>query len=167
MPTAKREEELKEMLPNKEEVLMNEDDLLRGLLEAANYKNDESVRKLIQIKRNGKVFFEFHVRPLQEDEIQDCRRKATKYVPNPYNKNLKVEGDTDYVKVRSYKIYTATIEEDRAKLWDNPKIREQLDVITGADVIEKCLMAGEKDKVSEVIDSISGYGFTLEEYAKN
>ena len=58
-----------EMLPTKEEVLMNEDDLLKGLLQAASFKNDVENYKLIQVKRNGKLLFQFRVRPLEESEI--------------------------------------------------------------------------------------------------
>ena len=93
-----------EMLLTKEEVLMNEDDLLKGLLQAASFKNDVENYKLIQVKRNGKLLFQFRVRPLEESEIGECRKKATKYAPNPNNRNLpKVEVETDYIKLRPIK----------------------------------------------------------------
>ena len=45
------DKEKNDVMPEAEEILMNENDLLNGLLEAANFKNDESCYKLVQIKR--------------------------------------------------------------------------------------------------------------------
>lgn len=39
--------------------------------------------------------------------------------------------------------------------------------MSGLDVIEYTLKAGEKDKVLEAIDKLSGYEANLEEVAKN
>ena len=39
--------------------------------------------------------------------------------------------------------------------------------MNGLDVIEYCLKAGEKDKILEAIDKLSGYETDLEEVAKN
>jgi hypothetical protein len=154
-------------LPSPEEVLMDEDALLKGILEASEFKTDAESQKLIQIKRKGKLLFQFHVRPLEEDELQNCRKQATKFMSNPQNRHLKMEVDVDYVKLRSLKIYTATVEKDRVKTWDNQTLKDKLNVITGADVIDKVLMAGEKDEICDVIDDISGYNTSLEVAAKN
>ena len=66
----------------------------------------------------------------------------------------------------------ATVDEDREKLWDNKQVWEALrkrgfQIMNGLDVIEYSLKAGEKDRVLEVIDEISGYDSNLEEVAKN
>ena len=58
--------------------------------------------------------------------------------------------------------------EDRKKLWDNKEAWEALrdkgmQILSGLDMIEYCLIAGEKDRVIDVIDSISGYSDNLEE----
>ena len=156
-----------EGLPTPEEVLMDEDTLLKGILEASKFKTDTENQKLIQIRRKGKLLFQFHVRPLEEDEVQTCRKQATKFMANPQNRHLKMEVDVDYVKLRSLKIYTATVENDRAKTWDNPALKDKLNAITGADVIDKVLMAGEKDEICDAIDDISGYNTSLEAAAKN
>ena len=44
-----------------------------------------------------------------------------------------------------------------------------MDFVTGADVIDYVLLAGEKDRIIETIDSISGFDTdsNLEEVAKN
>lgn len=163
-------EELKEnLLPTGEEILMNEDSILRGMLEAANFRQDTSNHRKVQIKRNDKVLFEFVVRPLSEEEIFECRRKATKYYNNPAGRHLpKVEGDTDISAIRAYKIVAATVDSD--KIWNNPTIKNSLNVLRAVDVVEEILMAGEKDRINDIIDEISGYGnseVTREEYVKN
>lgn len=151
-----------------EEILMNENDLIAGLLTAAGFKDDSSLWKKVQIKRNGKVLFEFRVRPLEEEETQEIRKSCTKYLPNPAGRHLpKIEVDTNFVRLRSKKIYEATVAEDRAILWDNPAIKNKLKCLDPLDVIDQVLMAGEKDAVVDVIDSISGYGQSVEDYAKN
>ena len=173
----------KKNLPTKEEVLQSEDSLLRGLLEAGSYKDDEEFRRRIEIKRGDRVLFSFTVRPLDEDEEIACFRKATPKVPNPAGRHLpKIDGKTNTAAMRSWKIYTATIDEDRRRIWDNPEYKRQKGLITPIEVIDSLLRSGDKDAVLTVIDSISGSGGgndavdsgedeteapTLEEYAKN
>jgi len=164
---ATKNTEEKKNLPDADQVLMNEDDMLSGLLEAAEFKTNPENRKLIKVKRGDKLFFQFHIRPLEENELNQCRKRATKYIPNPQNRHLKIEADTDYVKLRSMKIYMATVNEEREKLWDNPRLSEKFNTIEGWEVIDKVLMAGEKDQICDVIDDISGYNASLEETAKN
>lgn len=149
-----------------EEILQTEDQILAGMMEAANFKED---KKKIEIRRKGKLLFSFNIRPITEEELQDCRKRSAKYIPNPMGRHLpKIEGELDVVKLRSLKIYTATVEEDK-KLWNNPQLKKQLNVITYTDVIDSVLLAGEKDAIDNVIDDISGYGTALdkEEYVKN
>ena len=162
-------EEINDLLPSTEEVLMNEDMILKGMMEAANYRNDSDNQRKIQIKRNEKLLFEFVVRPLSEDEIFDCRKKATKYFPNPAGRHLpKIEGETDYALLRSYKILTATV--DSNKIWNIPALKQKLNTLQPVDVVDSCLMAGEKDWICDIIDELSGYGaqgVSKEEYVKN
>lgn len=142
-----------------------ENDILRGLLEAA---EDQAIENMpIEIARKGKVYFAFRIHPLQEADYNRCRERATTY--SRKNKlNLKLAEDTNTARYRSLLIYEATVSEDRAKLWDNKAAWEQLGVLNGPDLIEKVLKAGEKDAVIVKIDEISGYGEDkLEETAKN
>lgn len=171
----------KKNLPTKEEVLRNESTLLQGLLEAGSFKDDEEFRRKIEIKRGGRTLFSFTVRPLDEDEEIACYRKATPKIPNPAGRHLpKIDGKTNTAAMRSWKIYTATIEEDRRLIWDNQEYKRQKGLITPIEVIDSLLRSGDKDAVLAVIDSISGSGGndsveteednatpTLEEYAKN
>lgn len=154
-------------LPTKEEVLENEDALLDGLLAAAKFKEDVGVRRLIRVTREGNALFEFHIRPLSEEEIDECHKGAAKYAPSPVNREVRVEIDVDYVRLRSLKIYTATVPEDRRKLWDSKTVQKRLNVLTAVDVINTVLMAGEKDSICDEIDALSGYNRSLVAIAKN
>ena len=80
---------------------------------------------------------------------------------------IKFPENTDSVRYRSALIYQATIKEDREKIWDNKEAWKALNVLTGIDLIEKTLLAGEKDAVLELVDKISGYTSTTEEVVKN
>lgn len=152
--------EMETNLPTQQEVLMNEDELLAGLLEAANYKDSTTIRKKVQIKRGGgKVLFEFKVRPISEEEMQDCRKKVTKYRPDPRGKQFpKMEVDVDFVKLRSHKILTATVDEGNGVIWESKRLKDALGVLTAVDVIDLVLLGGEKDGICDLIDEISGYG---------
>lgn len=152
----------------KEEILTNEDALLRGLFEAANYKNDKENRVRVDIKRKERILFSFHIHPLTEEEINNCREEATKYVRSSKYGGIKLPENTDKVRYRSNKIYAATVEEDRKKLWDNRNAQLKLDVISPVDMIDKVLLAGEKEKIDELIEEISGFeDASLVEVAKN
>lgn len=160
-------------LPPQDQLLRNEAEIINGLLAAANYKEDEDNIQAIEIKRNGKKFFEFRVRPLGEDELMAIRKLCVKKYNNPAGKGLpKIEGDVDLPVFRSRKIYAATVEEDKKLLWNNPQIKQSfkakgIDILEGHEMVDKVLMAGEKDKISDIIDELSGYSADLTEYAKN
>ena len=159
-------------MPTQEELLMQEDAILRGMLSAANFRDAQEMRRKIQVKRGGgPVLFEFRVRPISEEELIACRRNATKTVANPAGRHLpRIDGETDLSRMRSLKIIAATVEEDRAKTWENPVLKQQLNVLHAADVVDAVLMGGEKDWICDIIDEISGYGaqrIELEDYTKN
>ncbi len=165
--------EVKEYETNEEDtkvmIRANEEDFIQGLIDATNYASDETQR--IEIIRDGRLFFAFHIRPLGSEEYEKCRKKHTKYVRNK-NLGMRMPDETDRVKYQSAIIYKATVEEDKAKLWDNREVWKALNskkdrVMNGLDVIEYSLKAGEKEKVIEKIDEISGYDNNLEEVAKN
>ena len=163
-------------LPETEKILMSEEDLISGLLAAADYETDEAIIQPVEIRRANKLMFKFSVHPLSEKELTRLRKKSTPTFPNPAgNKLPRIEGDLRLDEFRSRKIYAATCEEDRRKLWDNPKVKAGLvakgkTIIEEWEIIDAVLMAGEKFKISEAIDSISGFNddsLELEDYAKN
>lgn len=148
---------------------VNEEDFLQGLIDAAGYAAEE--RQRIEIARKGRVLFAFSIRPLSESEYNDCKKKHTRYVRNR-SLGVKMPEDTDNVKYRADLIYRATIDEDKEKLWDNKKIWKALrdkdmQIVSPLDVIEYSLKAGEKDEVIDCIDKLSGYSDNLEEVTKN
>jgi len=149
-----------------EEILLNENQLLSGLLEMAKDKDMNAGARKIPIERDGKLLIEFRVRPISEDESQEAWRKATKFTPYKKNEPRKAL-ETNTALNRSYLIYKATVDEDRAKTWDNKQLQDALQVFQGVDVIDRVLRAGEKARVIDVIDEISGFDDDLNEEAKN
>ena len=154
----------------KEDILMNESDILRGLIEAGREKENENAYEKIQIRCGGVLKFELRIRPLSEDETNACLDHASKFAPRRKGQpKRKIE--TDSAKFRSWLIYTATVDEDRKKTWDNKQAQEALGALCGVDMIDAVLLAGEKDAVLERIDEISGYGGdgaeTPDDIAKN
>lgn len=160
-------------LPAQEVIDRTEEDLINSLLAAADYKDDEEIQKKIEINRNGKVMFSFHIRPLGEPELQRIRKLSTPMYPNPEGKRLpKIEGEIRYGEFKSRKIYEATVEADREKMWDNPELKRGLakkgiDVMENWETIDAVLMAGEKNVLNDAIDELCGYDMDLTEYAKN
>lgn len=137
-----------------EDYLAMENDILRGLLDAARDKEKETVK--IEVARNGKVYFSFRVRGLTEEEDNACREQASKYVLNKRT-GLKIRDEFKLAKYRSLLIYHATVEEDRKRLWDNQEAWEKLNVLSGWQVIDKVLLAGEKDAILAKIEELSGF----------
>lgn len=151
---------------NKGQLRAYENDILKGLLAAANFKTEEDNIHPVEIARNGVVLFTFRIRPLSEEEYQTCKEKNTKYVRNK-QLGIRFPENTDSVRYRSALIYQATIDEDREKTWNNKEAWKALNVLNGIDLIDKILLAGEKDAILEIIDKISGYTVTTEELSKN
>lgn len=147
----------------------NEEDFIQGLIDAAEFASEETQQ--IDIIRKGRLYFSFHIRPLSSQEYEKCKKRHTKYVRNK-QLGMKLPEDTDRIKYQSAIIYEATVDEDRKELWDNRKVWKALNkkedrVMNGLDVVELTLKAGEKDKILEAIDKLSGYEDNLEEVAKN
>lgn len=112
-------------------------------------------------------------------KVAEEEKKYTKYVRNKQI-GIKFAEETDTAKFRSSLIYHATVEEDRIKLWDNQQVWEGLRkqgvlVVTALDVIEAVLLGGEKDRVIDEINKLSGFDSEnleevenkMEEAAKN
>lgn len=151
-------------------VRANEEDFIQGLIDASGFAEEETQR--IEIIREGRLYFAFRIRPLGSEEYEKCRKKHTKYVRNK-QLGMRMPEDTNRVKYQSAIIYEATVDEDKEKLWDNRRVWNALNskkdrIMNGLDVIECALKAGEKDKILEAIDKLSGYeSNNLEEVAKN
>jgi hypothetical protein len=143
-----------------------EPDLLKGLFEAVEDKHAEW--GTIEIARQERVLFSFRVRPLDETEYETCREKATTYRRDRRMGNMRVPEDTKLASMNSWVIFTATHPEDCKLLWNNREAWERFGVITGPGMVEKALLAGEKERAVRVIDELSGYDQSqLEETSKN
>ncbi len=151
MPEAFDDTNVENPKPTQEEILMSEKDMLAGLLELGKSKNEAENYRKIQIKRNGKLMLEFRIRPISEDENQACWRRATKYAPFKQGQPKKAI-ETSMTLFRSWLIYTATVDEDRAKVWDNKRAQEAFSILQGVDMIDRILLAGEKSHVVDLID---------------
>lgn len=152
--------------PTREDILMDEAALLRGLIEAGTEKDSESTYERIQIRRGGALKFEFRIRPVSEEESLACHDHATKFAPRKRGQP-KQEIETNAAKFRSWLIYTATVNEDRAKTWDNKKAQQALNVLYGVDMIDAVLLSGEKERIIDRINEISGYSDDMDGTAKN
>lgn len=160
-------EEITTTEEDKEELKRFEGSIVDAVLQAANFAQDKEETYTVNIHRNGIIMFSFKIRPLSEEEYNKCREKNTKYVRNK-RVGVKVPETTNAVRYRSQLIYTATVAEDRAQIWDQKAVWEKLNVASGIDAIDKILKSGEKDKICEAIDKISGYDTdALEETIKN
>lgn len=155
---------------NKTHMRVFENDIITGLIAAADFRNEETQR--IEIIRNGNLYFAFAIKPLSEQEYDKCKKKHTRYVRNK-QLGLKMPEDTNTAKYRCALIYEATVKADKEKLWDNKKVWEALNdkdmqTMNGLDVIENTLLSGEKDRIIDAIDRLSGYDDNnLEEVTKN
>ena len=152
----KKYEEAVEALGLPDEMSADEEfDIMAGFLKAAEMVENKT--KKVEIKRNGELLLRFRVHAVTGPDMRRAQKAATSYIPNPKMKKLKIESDRDQVVYESYIIYLATVEEDRKNLWDNAKLQKQFDVMQAHELIDKALLPGEKDKVLDIINELSGY----------
>lgn len=149
-------------------------DLVKALLESAEYKTSEDEITEVEIKRSGKYLFTVHIHPISEPDARTARKKATSYMPNPNGKKLPpIERELDTSKFNAWLIYLATTEEDQRKIWGNPTIMEKFGLAQPVESIDVLLTLGEKRKLADLVTEISGMtddedeNMSKEEYAKN
>lgn len=171
-----KENEKKEIvtgLETAENVKEAEYDLVTALMEAAAYREDKELETIVDIKRNGKYFFSVTIRPIGDAETRAARKKATKYMPNPQNRKLPpIEKEFNSSLFNSIIIYTATTDEDKAKIWGNKAIMDKYSLVEPHESIDILLTVGEKTALADKVVEISGMDITDEEistedYTKN
>lgn len=139
----------------REEIAFNEDEILRALTDQSHH---EDLTKTIEVSLGSKAKFTFRIRPLSEKEWDKCRERNTKYQKNRRLGGMRLPESTDTTGYHSDLIYTATVAEDRAKLWDNKKLWAAVNALTGTDMVDKLIpYAGKKQQIIEQIEQISGY----------
>ena len=138
-----------------------EQDIVNALMEAGSWRKDETRREIL-IRRGDRVVFTFNIEPVDEDAFRKCRRQNTQ------NKGKRTEELND-ARFLSQLIFTATVEEDKNRLWRNAALQKKLNVQNAIDVVNYVLKPGEKTKIAEVIADISGYEDedTLDDIIKN
>lgn len=152
-------------------------DLVKALLESADYKTSEEAITEVEIKRSGKYLFSVHVHPLGDNDARTARKKATTYMPNPNGKKLPpIEKEFNPTKFNSWLIYLATTEADQEKIWANPAIMQKYALAQPVESIDVLLTMGEKRKLADLVTDISGLNdeddegeevMDEEEYSKN
>lgn len=149
-------------------------DLVKALLESAEYKTAESEVTEVDIKRSGKFLFTVHIHPISEPDARTARKKATTYMPNPNGRKLPpIEKEFDSAKFNAWLIYLGTTEEDQQKIWGNPAIMQKFGLAQPVESIDVLLTLGEKRKLADLVTDISGLNddeeenMDEEEYAKN
>jgi len=138
----------------REEIAINEDEILKALTSKA--QHDDRIER-IEVKF-GPTTFSFRIRPLSEKEWDKCRERNTRYQKNRRLGGMRLPESTDTTGYHSDLIYTATVDEDKAKLWDNKKLWAAVNAVTGTDMVDKLIpYAGKKQAIIERIEAISGY----------
>jgi len=138
----------------KEELLFNEDEILKALTDQR--QHDDRVETITVLF--GKTTFNFRVRPLSEKEWDKCRERNTKYSKNRRLGGMRLPESTNTTGYHSDLIYTATVDEDKAKLWDNKRLWAAVNAVTGTDMVDKLIpYAGKKQAIVERIERLSGY----------
>lgn len=130
--------------------------ILEGIIAAAQNVAEET--KEITLSRNGKSYFKLVIQPLSDSTSKKIRQKCTKYTKRK-SYGVKVPEETDSTKYRSMLIYEATINRDET--WDNKELWKALEprfpIIQGWQTIDQVLLAGEKERIVDEINLLSGY----------
>lgn len=133
-------------------------DLVKSLLEAAEYKTSENNIVEAEIKRNGKFMFSVHLHPISETDVRLARKKSTRFMPNPNGKRFpQIEKERDESEFKSWLIYLATTEEDQQKIWGNRTLMDAQGLMRPVESIDVLLTAGEKNRMVDVVTNISGF----------
>ena len=148
----------------RQEILFNEADILKALTAP---EQRDAHTETIEVKF-GSARFRFRIRALSEREYDQCRERNTRYQKNRRLGGMRLPESTDTVGYHSSLIYQATVEEDRARLWDNkafwqavnsdPTRKGKQQVVTGTDMVDLLIpYAGTKQAIIDRIEKLSGY----------
>lgn len=141
-------EEIRELL------VFNEDEILKALTDKSQHDDRIEVIEVLF----GKAHFTFRIRPLSEKEWDKCRERNTKYQKNRRLGGMRLPESTNTTGYHSDLIYSATVDEDKAKLWDNKRLWSAVNAVTGTDMVDKLIpYAGKKQAIIDRIEAISGF----------
>ncbi|MDO5397193.1 MAG: hypothetical protein Q4G33_04615 [bacterium] len=160
--------ELRTGLEGSADKVSDEYDLVKALIHAGHYRDDEDYHTVVNIKRRNKHLFSFTVRLLGDDEIFEARLAATKFIPNPAGKEYpNIRGDVNDARYTSALVYMATLEEDQRKIWDNEAVKNEFGIIDPIDMVDQLLLPYEKKAVLRVIGQNDDNELKKEDAVKN
>lgn len=152
----------------KEELLVVEEAALQDISGVLQAMDTMEEYEPFTVVRGGKELFSFRVCGLDDEEMEKCRTEATKLVKNKKLGGMTVPSDFNAAKYNSLLIVTATHPKDREFLWDNKDLQKKAKAVTAWQVVDRVLRAGEKERIIELIEKLSGYDEDgLEEVVKN
>lgn len=125
---------------------IDENNIVDVLLGAADFRTNSERTKITIARAN----FSFEIRGVNEDEVARAQKLSTR------NRGRRDE-QTDWNRYAANLIYLATVDEDKARLWDNRDVWQALNAVNGADVVFKCLKPAERADIVAVIEKLSGY----------
>ena len=135
-------------------IVFNEADILKELTSKSFADHRTEIIEVLL----GRTKFSFRIRALSEKEWDRCRERNTKYIKNRRLGNMRLPDTTDTAMYHSDLIYTATVDEDKAKIWDNKNLWRPVNAITGVDMVEKLIpYAGKKQDIVGRIERLSGF----------
>lgn len=129
-----------------EEKMALDYDIAAALIEAAEYNRGE--QRKINIRRGGKLLFTFVIESVSSEKWDQARRENTK------NKGKRNE-ELDSSRYLSQVIYFATVDKS---IWKNQSVMRKLNAPSPVDVVNAVLSPGEKMKLGEILEEISGFG---------
>lgn len=152
----------------------DEKSLVKALLEAADYKtgNEDSIKKIFVKKQSGETLFSQNKRIIRKVKYKRQAKKATKQIPNPAGpKYPKISGERSTTEYHNNLIYTATVDEDKQRIWGNNDIKQKFNIFDDADCVDILLNAGTKSKIVDEVLKLSGFDgediVDEEDYIKN
>lgn len=133
------------------------DDIVARLTRAR--KRRGVATRLINIRDvdTNEVTFSFTVKGIDDKIIERATNESTVYVDTEGNKLP--EGRVEQVGYRCRVIFEATIDEDKQRVWSNPRVLDDYGTLDPIDVINDALLPGEKIGVFSVIADLSGFSF--------
>lgn len=137
-------------------LISNADNILEGIIAAA--KGVEEETQEIVIARNGKKYFRLVIKPIDEGTARKLRKRCTKYKKDR-RYGVTIQDSFDSAMYNSLLIYEATV--NKEETWDNKQLWKSLEerypIVSGYETIDLVLLAGEKDKLIDAVNELSGY----------
>lgn len=137
-------EEMEEPKPDKEELLENEDAILRAFLDRA----EKPPEKEIRLKRLG---VKLVLRGLWDKEVDQLRERCE--TSRKDRRTGRIVKDIDIQQLANEMIVAATTNFN----WGTDKLLMAYKASSPAAVVERALMAGEKDYLFNAIQELSGF----------